>query len=123
MRRIRLIVWFLLATTFVGATDNGIFSARRKRAASAFHDGILIVHAVSRLDGASDGYRQDPYFYYFTGLENTIGALLAIDGKSGESWLFLPDHPPYQKKGIAARGATGGGCCQASGHRSCSGLV
>ncbi len=100
MRNIRFIVWFLLATTFVGATDNATIRARRKRAASEFHDGILIVHAVSRLDLAADGYRQDPYFYYLTGLENTIGALLAIDGKSGESWLFLPDHPPYQKRGL-----------------------
>jgi hypothetical protein len=50
-------------STFVGATDNATISARRKRAASAFHDGILIVHAVPQLNGASDGYRQDPYFY------------------------------------------------------------
>ena len=100
MRNIRFIVWFLLATTLLGATDNAAISARRNRAASAFHDGILIVHAVSRLDLAADGYRQDPYFYYLTGLGNTIGALLAIDGKSGESWLFLPDHPPYQKRGL-----------------------
>ena len=103
MRNIRFIVWFLLATAFVGATDNATISARRRRAASAFHDGILIVHAVSRFDLAADGYRQDPYFYYLTGLENTIGALLAIDGKSGEAWLFLPDHPPYQKRGCSPR--------------------
>ncbi len=84
MRNIRFIVWFLLATTFVGAADSAAISARRQRAATAFHDGILIVHAVSRLNSAADGFRQDPYFYYFTGPENTIGALLAIDGKSGE---------------------------------------
>src|SRR3984957_2105890 len=107
MRNIRFIVWFLLASTFVGATDNATISARRKRAGSAFHDGILIVHGVSRLDIVADGYRQDPYFYYFTGLENTVGALLAIDGKSGESWLFLPDHPPYQKRGLQPEGLPG----------------
>ena len=33
-----------------------------------------------------------PFFYYFTGLGNTVGAVLAIDGRSGESWLFLPSH-------------------------------
>ena len=102
MRNMRFIVWFLLATTFVGATDNGTISARRKRAASAFHDGVLIVHAVSRLNGAADGYRQDPYFYYFTGLENTIGALLAIDGKSGEAWTFSPRPSSLSEKGTAA---------------------
>jgi Xaa-Pro aminopeptidase len=100
MRDTWFIVSILLVATFVGAIDNATMGARRKRAASAFHDGILIVHALSRLDIAADGYRQDPYFYYLTGLENTVGALLAIDGKSAESWLFLPDHPPFQKGGL-----------------------
>ena len=36
-------------------------------------------------------------FYYFTGLENTAGAILAIDGRSRESWLFLPTHALYWK--------------------------
>ena len=107
MRVTRFVVWLLLATTFVGASDNANISARRKRAASAFHDGVLIIHSLSQLNGASDGYRQDPYFYYFTGLENTVGALLAIDGKSGEAWLFLPDHPPYQKRGLQSEALPG----------------
>ena len=100
MRDTWFIVPILLAATFVGAIDNDTIGARRKRAAGAFHDGILIVHALSRLDFSADGYRQDPYFYYLTGLENTVSALLAIDGKSGESWLFLPDHSPYEKRGL-----------------------
>jgi hypothetical protein len=100
MRDTWFIVSILLVATFVGAIDNATIGARRTRTASAFHDGILLVHALSRLDIAADGYRQDPYFYYLTGLENTVGALLAIDGKSGESWLFLPDHPPFQKRGL-----------------------
>ncbi len=52
------------------------------------------------MDLTADGFRQDPYFYYFTGLENTVGALLAIDGRSGESWLFLPSNPPFLKRGL-----------------------
>jgi Xaa-Pro aminopeptidase len=99
-KNISFIVMVLLAASFAGALDNTTISARRKRAASAFHDGVLIVHALSRLDTAADGYRQDPYFYYLTDLENTVGALLAIAGKSGESWLFLPDHPPFQRGGL-----------------------
>jgi Xaa-Pro aminopeptidase len=86
--------------TFAGAIDNVTITARRKCAALAFHDGILIVHASARLDISADGYRQDPYFYYLTGLENTVGALFVIDGGSQQSWLFLPDHPPYQKRGL-----------------------
>ena len=123
MRNIRFIVWFLLAATFVGATDNATISVRRKRAASAFHDGILIVHAVSRLDIAADGYRQDPYFYYLTGLENTVGALLAIDGKSGEVMAFSPRPSSISEKRTATRSAARGGCGQAYGHRSFGGLV
>lgn len=100
MRNTWFLVSILLVATFVGAIDNATIAARRKRAANAFHDGVLIVHAVSRLDFVADGFRQDPYFYYLTGLENTVSGLLAIDGKSGESWLFLSDHPPYQKRGL-----------------------
>ncbi len=100
MRNARWIASVLLLATFAVAVDNTAVSARRKRAASTFHDGILMVHAPARLDFALDGYHQDPYFYYLTGLENTVGALLAIDGKSAESWLFLPNHPPFQKSGL-----------------------
>jgi Xaa-Pro aminopeptidase len=52
------------------------------------------------LDLTSDGFRQDPYFYCFAGLENTVAAVLAIDGKAGETWLFLPSRPPYLKSGL-----------------------
>ncbi|MGC1645614.1 MAG: aminopeptidase P N-terminal domain-containing protein [Candidatus Sulfotelmatobacter sp.] len=100
MRATRLIIVILLFALFTSAVDSATMSARRKRAANAFHDGILMVHALSRLDLGADGYRQDPYFYYFTGLENTVGAIFAVDGKTAESWLFLPDHPPYQKRGL-----------------------
>lgn len=73
---------------------------RRQRAANEFHDGVLLLHANSTLDVIVDGFHQDPYFYYFTGLENTIGAILVIDGKTGESWLFLPSNQPYSKRGL-----------------------
>jgi len=73
---------------------------RRQRAANEFHDGVLLLHANSTLDLIVDGFHQDPYFYYFTGLENTIGAILVIDGKGGESWLFLPPNQPYSKRGL-----------------------
>ena len=73
---------------------------RRQRAANAFRDGIVLLHASSVLDLAADGFRQDTFFYYFTGLENTVGAVLAVEGKSGESWLFLPTNPPYLKRGL-----------------------
>lgn len=80
---------------------------RRLRAAKVFHDGILLLHASSRMDVSADGFHQDAYFYYLTGLENTVGALFAIDGKSGESWLFLPTHPPFQRRGLQPEAVPG----------------
>lgn len=88
-----LFVIVLIVSSCAARAENPVLKNRRERAAAAFHDGILLLHANSAIDFAADGFRQDPFFYYFTGLENTAGAVLAIDGKSGESWLFLPSVP------------------------------
>lgn len=90
----------LIDSTCMAATENPVLRERRQRAAAAFRDGILLFHASTGLDAAADGFRQDPYFYYFTGMENTVGAVLAIDGRSGETWLFLPSNPPFLKSGL-----------------------
>jgi Xaa-Pro aminopeptidase len=101
MRILRLILVIILTgSTCTATAENTVVRERRRRAAAAFHDGILLLHANSELSSTADGFRQDPFFYYFTGLGDTVGAVLAIDGKSGESWLFLPSHPPFQKSGL-----------------------
>jgi len=102
MRTTNVLGVFILAflASFVSAETNIVVSERRHRAATALHDGILILHASSRLDATADGFRQDPFFYYFTGLGDTVGAVLAIENKSGESWLFLPSNPPFAKSGL-----------------------
>jgi Xaa-Pro aminopeptidase len=41
------------------------------------------------VDATADSYRENATFYYLTGSENTPGAILAIDGKTRESWLFV----------------------------------
>src|ERR1700747_3741119 len=84
-----LLAIHLLASTCTASTENTVLRERRQRAAAAFADGILLLHANSALDFAADGFRQDPSFYYFTGLENTVAGILAIDGKAGETWLFF----------------------------------
>ncbi len=76
-------------------TGKRVARERRQSAMAEFRDGILLLHASSRIDLAGDGFRQDPFFYYFTGLENAVSAMLAIDGKARESWLFLP--PPVRR--------------------------
>ena len=115
MRNFWLLASSLLLATFVGALDNATMTARRKRAAGVFHDGVLIVHAPSRLNISSDGFRQDPYFYYLTGLDNTVGALLAIDGRSGESSLFVLSDPPFQKAGLQPEALPGVGAAKRLG--------
>src|SRR5271168_5666579 len=90
----------LIGVTCMATSENTVARERRQRAAAAFRDGILLLHANSELDLTADGFRQDPLFYYFTGLGNTVGAVLAIDGKSGESWLFLPSEPPFLRAGL-----------------------
>jgi Xaa-Pro aminopeptidase len=90
----------LIGLTGAATSQNTVVHERRQRAAAAFRDGILLFHASSELDLTADGFRQDPFFYYFTGLGNTVGAVLAIDGRSGESWLFLPSKPPFLRIGL-----------------------
>jgi Xaa-Pro aminopeptidase len=78
-----------LAAKICGA-DGSEWKERRQRAAKAFPDGVLLLHAKTASDFVADGYREEARFYYFTGLENSPGAILAIDGRTGESWLFVP---------------------------------
>ena len=116
MRKTTLLTALLVVmTTLALGADTASLRARRQRAASTFPDGIMLVHANSRMDIAADGFRQDPYFYYLTGQENIVGALLAIEGKSGEAWLFLPSHPPFVKLGLKAPLAPGAEGEQKSG--------
>ena len=87
---------FLLFTS-ANAADRQDLQGRRQRVVSAFPDGILLVHSRSAPAEDTDGFRQDAAFYYLTGLENTAGAILAIHGRSRESWLFLPTRALYWK--------------------------
>ena len=89
-----VLIFLVPCAANVFAADNKEMHDRRQRAAPAFNDGILLVQARSSLDFIADGFRQNPTIHYFTGLENTVGAVFAIDGKSGESWLFLPTDLP-----------------------------
>ncbi len=97
--RLRLLMLLILVFGSLRspATDQAEMRQRRKEAAAALRDGILLVHSRSELDWTADGFRQDPVFYYLTGLENTAGAWLAIDGLSGENWLFLATDQPLSK--------------------------
>jgi Xaa-Pro aminopeptidase len=81
--------------------------ARRYRAMQSTADALVLVRSRSSIMAENeDGFRQHPTFYYLTGLENAVGALLVMDSQRHESWLFVPSsgqlpgfgslmHPPY----------------------------
>ena len=94
MLRVGCTALFFLAAAAHALTTPAELRDRRARATAAFSDGIILVHANSVFSESADGFRQDPVFYYFTGLEDTPGALLAIDGRAAESWLFVPSYLP-----------------------------
>ncbi len=112
MRTSRWILLAVLISTSGAGAQTNVIQERRQRAATAFHDGVLLLHASSELDMNADGFHQDPFFYYFTGLGNTVGAVLAIEGKSGESWLFLPSQPPFLKSGLKPEVEPGRGAAE-----------
>jgi Xaa-Pro aminopeptidase len=87
---------FLLYVVMSGVAVN-VFAAnipelknRRERAVAILGNGVLLLHSRSNIEMTADAFRQDPYFYYFTGLANTADSIFLIEGKSGESWLFIP---------------------------------
>jgi Xaa-Pro aminopeptidase len=77
--------------------DTPELQARRKAALEKAPDGIVLLHSSWGLKHWDEsGFHQDPSFYYFTGLANAHGAILALDGTKKESWLFvLPRIPIF----------------------------
>lgn len=76
---------------------------RRQAAMTRLPDGILLLHARSSLKAIDQGqFRQDPTFYYFTGLDRAMNAILALDGPRRESWLFVPPPGPFERSNVAA---------------------
>ena len=75
------------AQTSIDATE---YQTRRKAALEKVPDGIIVLRAFSGLKHWDEsGFHQDASFYYFTGLANLHGAILALDGVQKESWLFV----------------------------------
>jgi Xaa-Pro aminopeptidase len=71
------------------------FQARRKAALEKVPDGIVLLRSAWGLKHWDEsGFHQDPSFYYFSGLANAHGAILALDGTKKESWLFVAPKIP-----------------------------
>ena len=73
------------------APTSSTLAARRRSAMHASPDAILLFRArATEMPENANGFRQSANFYYFTGLENVLGAVLALDARRNESWLFVP---------------------------------
>jgi Xaa-Pro aminopeptidase len=82
--------------------DASEFRARRQAAMTAMADGIVLLHSFSApKDWPQTGFQQDTNFYYFTGLENLHDAILAIDGTTKQTWLFVKEPTPGQQRTFA----------------------
>jgi Xaa-Pro aminopeptidase len=96
MNRLFLSLLLFLATTSITLAAPGAkeLQQRRHTAAATFHDGLLLIHAKNSVELTADAFRQNPAFYYYTGLESALTAILVIDGPTNQSWLFVgPPHP------------------------------
>jgi Xaa-Pro aminopeptidase len=83
------------ATASSTGIDAPEFQARRKAALEKVPDGIILLRCAWGLKHWDEsGFHQSPSFYYFTGLANAHGAILALDGTKKESWLFVPPRIP-----------------------------
>ena len=82
-----LLLSYASAQTSIGSTE---YQARRRAVMEKIPDGIIVLRAFSALKHWDEsGFHQDASFYYFTGLANLHGAILALDGRQKESWLFV----------------------------------
>jgi len=93
MIRLRLIFVFAAAVVANRAADvaPAEFKARRAELIRRFPDGIVLLHArADWLQWNSWAFREDPSFYYFFGGGDYINSILALDGASRETWLFVP---------------------------------
>ena len=74
------------------------FAARRAAAMARAGNGLWLIRAVPTGVIHEHGLRQDPLFFYLTGLENAVGAVLVLDADRRESRLFVP--VPGQLRGF-----------------------
>jgi Xaa-Pro aminopeptidase len=74
------------------------FAARRVAAMGKVSDGLLLVRSSSALDWDSWSFRQDPSFFYLTGLPNAQRTTLVLEGPTKQAWLFVaaaPESTPF----------------------------
>ena len=107
LKPVALLIALLACSAAVAQVHMGIeaneFRARRQAVMAGAPDGMVLLHSASAPKAWSDaGFQQDSFFYYFTGLENLHDAILAIDGTSKQTWLFVLPPTSGRQRGISA---------------------
>ena len=70
------------------------YAERRQALMARLPDGIVLLQARPTEKSMEQwGFVQDPTFLYYTGLAETPGAILALDGAEGRAHIFLPPAP------------------------------
>jgi len=88
--------------------DAARYAARRERAYALLGGNLLIALSQwSRADASQPGFDQDPTFYYFTGVDNLLGAVLVLDGGTRRAELFLAGPTPAGPRTAAAQRVDG----------------
>jgi hypothetical protein len=90
MSRLLITLLLLSCAAAQSSIDSAEYQARRRAALEKIPDGIVVLRAFSGMKHWDEsGFHQDASFYYFSGLANLHGAILALDGTQKESWLFV----------------------------------
>ena len=96
------------------AADVARYAARRARAYDRLGPNLLVVQSRWRPAQPSDAsFDQDPTFFYYTGDERLLGALLLLDGATRRAEVFVPTSP----RGMAAMSQAGLGSDRAASLR------
>lgn len=71
------------------------YAQRLTRTYARLGNDILVIRSRWAFAGATDAaFAQEPSFFYFTGDERLLGAVLVIDGATRRAELFVPTLPP-----------------------------
>ena len=104
MRRDCVVAAFALSASVATSVSQGQtpFVGRQHRALDSLTHSLLLIRSSANVGTIIDqAFHQEPSFYYYTGLENTLEGVLVLDGVGHESWLFLPDSLTDQLKFLA----------------------
>ena len=95
----------LAAQTGSPTIDRARYAARRSAAFERLGSNLLVVWsrwAPSQTSQA--GFDQDATFYYFTGAERIIGAILVLDGSTRRAEVFVQRPPPGSLRALSEGG-------------------